>query len=83
VRTLVSWSAGASETGKQIRQARLQSLRYSLDIQERNISHTAFDSAEVCPMQPATFRSFFLIDPLCLANAADCTAKPDADIERH
>jgi hypothetical protein len=34
-------------------------------------------------MQPASLRSLFLIDPLLLAHATDCAAKPDADVDGH
>jgi hypothetical protein len=34
-------------------------------------------------MQPTSFRSLFLINPLLLADAADGAAKPGAYIEWH
>lgn len=34
-------------------------------------------------METATLRCLFLIDPLRLAYAANCTAKPNPDIDRH
>jgi hypothetical protein len=44
---------------------------------------TSLDAAVVRPVQSASLRSLFLVDPLFLPYAADCPAKPDADIERH
>jgi len=43
----------------------------------------AFDSAVICPVQPASFRSLFLIDLLCFSHAADSPAKADADVQGH
>ena len=54
-----------------------------LDIHQRNIPDPSLDTAVVRPMQPASLRSLFLIDLLFLANATDCAAKTDADIEGH
>jgi len=53
------------------------------DIDQRDVPHAALDAAVICSVQPATLRSLFLIDFLLLADAADCAAKPDANIERH
>ena len=42
-----------------------------------------FDAAVIRPVQPTPFCSLFLIDLLFLSYAADCAAKPDADVEGH
>lgn len=72
-----------SETIKQPWQARFQSLPDLLDVHERNVSDSPLNPAVIGPMQPASLGSLFLVDPLLLPNAADGTAKTDADVERH
>ncbi len=72
-----------SETVEQVRQASFQALGNLFYVHQRNIPHTALDSAVVCPVQSATLCRLLLIDLLFLADATDCTAKPDANIERH
>jgi len=72
-----------SEPPEEVRQGRFQTLGDFFDIDQRDVPHAALDAAVICSVQPATLRSLFLIDFLLLADAADCAAKPDANIERH
>ena len=72
-----------SEAAEQVGQASFQPLCNSLDIDQRDIPHTALDAGIIRPVQPAALRSLFLIDLLLLADATDSAAKPNANIERH
>ena len=71
------------ETAEQVRQARFQALGHLFDVYQRDVSDTPLNSAVVCPVKSATLCRLFLIDLLFLADATDCTAKPDANIEQH
>jgi hypothetical protein len=51
----------------------------TLYIDEGHVSNASFDPAVIRPVQSTPLRSLFLIDPLLLSDAADRTAKPDAD----
>ena len=75
--------SSSSDSIEQLRQTFLQSLGNLLDIHQRNIPNAALDSTVVSSVQPATLCGFFLIDFLFLADAADGTAKSDANVERH
>ena len=68
---------------KQARQTRFQPFGDLFKIHQRNVPHPTLYAAVVCPVEAATLRCLFLIDLLLLANAADGTTKPDANIERH
>jgi len=72
-----------SDSAKQFSQTLPQSAGDLLDIHQRHISDPALYAAVVRPMQPASFRSLFLIDLLLLAHATDRAAKPDADVDGH
>lgn len=54
-----------------------------LNVDERNIPNAPLDPAVVGPMEFTAFRSFFLADSLCLANAANRSTKADPDVEGH
>jgi hypothetical protein len=71
------------EAAKNVGQRCLESFRNLLDIQQRDISHPAFNSAVIRPVQPASLCGFFLIDLLFLADATDSATKPDANIYWH
>src|SRR6516225_2898876 len=72
-----------SDPFKHPRQARFQSLAYFFDVHHGNVPDSPLDSAVVGPMQGAARCRLLLRDPLLLAYPADCTAKADADVERH
>jgi hypothetical protein len=72
-----------SKTAEQFRQTSFQTLRNPFDIHQRNVPHSPLYAAVVRPVQPATLRCLFLIDPLLLAYATDCAAKPDPNIDGH
>ena len=71
------------ESAEEVRQGHFKPFGYFFDVDQRDVSHSALDAAIVCPVQTATLGSFFLIDPLFLAYAANCAAKPNADVHRH
>ena len=68
---------------EQARKTGFQALGNLFDVHQRDIPHTALDTAVVGPVKAATLRRLFLIDLLFLADATNCTTKPDANIERH
>jgi hypothetical protein len=72
-----------SYTFKEPRQCGSQPLSDPLDIQQRHVPDASLNAAVVSPMKCTSLRSFFLGNPLFLADSADGTAKPDADIGRH
>jgi hypothetical protein len=78
-----AWWEQPLYTFKQAGKVRFQPLGNSFDIHQRDVSYSALDSAVIGPMQSASLRSLLLNDALFLADATDCTAKPDANIERH
>jgi hypothetical protein len=71
------------ETCEQFRQVCFESLRYSFDVYQRDVSHSALNATVVGPVQPATLGGLFLIDPLRLTEAANRTAKTNPDIHGH
>ncbi len=68
---------------KEARQTRFQPPCHPFDIHQGDIAHTALDATVVGPVQPASLRCFLLIDALFLADAANGTAKSDANIDGH
>ena len=78
-----SVGSAESEPPEKFRQRRFQSFGNLFDIHQRNISHSALDSAVVCPVKAAALRRLFLIDFLFLADATDGAAKPGANIDGH
>ena len=68
---------------KKARQRRFQALGNFFDVHQRNIPHTALDSAVVRPMKAASLCRLFLIDLLLLADATNSATKPDANIYWH
>ena len=80
----VRWRGRAhSDAAKQFSQTSPQSSGNLLDIQQRHVPDASLDTTVVRAMQPASLSSLFLIDLLLLADAPDCTAKTDADVEGH
>lgn len=74
---------GWSDVAKQIPQANPQSSGNLLDVDQGQIPHTALDPAVIGPVKPAALCSHFLADSLLFPQAADRTAKADADVGRH
>lgn len=72
-----------SKAAEQVRQTGFQTLWHFLDVYQRHVPHPALEATVVGSVQPATLCSLFLIDPLRLAYAADRTAEPNPDIDRH
>lgn len=68
---------------EQLGQRGFQTLGNLFDIDQRNISNSALDSAVVGPMQSTPFGGFLLINLLRFAHAPDSAAKSDADVQGH
>jgi|SRR6516165_947840 len=64
-------------------QAYSQALANLLNIHQRNVPNSPLNAAIVRAVEPASFGSLLLINPLLLTNATDSAAKTDADVERH
>jgi hypothetical protein len=73
----------ASDPAKQIPQADLQPLGNLFDVDQGEISDAPFNAAVISAMEPASFRSFFLANPLPFAHTTDCATKTDADVGWH
>jgi len=67
-----------SNATEQFSQTFPQSSGNLLDIHQRHVPDSSFDTAVVRAMQPTSLRSLFLIDLLLLAYSAGCAAKTDA-----
>ena len=72
-----------SDAAKQIPQADLQPFGNFLDVDQREISDAPFNAAVISAVEPASFRSFFLANPLPFAHTTDCATKTDADVGWH
>ncbi len=72
-----------SDALKQTWQTHFQPFGDLFEVHQRDVAHSALYAGIVCSVQPAPFRRLFLIDRLFLADATNCTAKPNANVERH
>jgi hypothetical protein len=73
----------ASDPAKKIPQADLQPFANLLDVDQGEIPDTTFNAAVIRAVKPASFRSFFLANPLPFAHATDGATKADADVGWH
>jgi hypothetical protein len=72
-----------SDPAKQVPQANLQPFGNFVDVDQGEISDAPFNAAVISAVEPASFRSFFLTNPLPFAHTTDCATKTDADIGWH
>jgi len=72
-----------SDPAEQVPQADLQPLANLLDVDQGQIPDATLNAAVVGAVEPASFRSFFLANPLPFAHTTDCTTKTDADVGWH
>jgi hypothetical protein len=73
----------SSETAEQVRQGRFQAFGHLFDVYQRDVPDSALDAAVVRPVEPAALCRLFLIDPLCLAYAANGATEPNPDVDGH
>jgi hypothetical protein len=72
-----------SDPAKQFLQADLQTLANLFDVDQGEIPDATFNAAVIGAVKPASFRCFFLANPLPFAHTTDCATKPDADVGWH
>jgi len=72
-----------SKTAEQVREGRFQAFGHLFDVDQRDIPDSALNATVVRSVESATLGRFLLIDLLRLAYAANRTAKPNPNVDRH
>src|SRR5215472_17437623 len=73
----------ASDRLEYLGQTGSESFRDPLNVHQRHVPDSPLDPAVIGPMQSTPLCSFFLVNSLLLADAADSTTESNADVERH